>query len=188
MRVVHLVLLTATVFFTARSQAGAGPVTTLPTPAGLTPQMHGRTMVQGVPSTPLPIGVTRSAVSVPLLYPANSFKGTSAFLSPMMLGKVLGLQGANRALHLQQATLEPWYRAPLSRALNLYYIDRNRMIYEVTTTFNTTYARRGNRWSSGRTTFIVDAQTGRVLLSNVVGHMTQNAGAVRAGFLSRTRR
>ena len=165
----------------------AEPVTTLATPPGVVLHMKGSSVVTGTLATPLPIPVRRPTVRVPLIYAANSFKSSSFFVPPMSLGRLLNPSLVHTPLKVQSVVLKHWAAAPLSRVLNVYYIDRNRMVYEVTTTFNTDYAVRGNHWSSGRRTFVVDAETGRILLSNVVGRMTKNAGLDRATHFS-TRR
>jgi hypothetical protein len=54
--------------------------------------------------------------------------------------------------------------------LTMYAVDSNRMVYEVTATFSSTYHFSGMTYLSGSKTYVVDAQTGDVLYATVSGN------------------
>jgi len=58
--------------------------------------------------------------------------------------------------------------------LNLLTVSPDRTVYEVRTTFAAPYSIRGNTWSSGTRTFIVDAQTGDVLMGQTDGSLVHS--------------
>ncbi len=58
--------------------------------------------------------------------------------------------------------------------LNLLAVSPDRTVYEVKTAFSTPYTIRGNTWNSGRRTFIVDAQTGDVLMGQTDGALVHS--------------
>lgn len=58
--------------------------------------------------------------------------------------------------------------------LRLLTVSPDRAVYEVKTAFSAPYSIRGNTWSSGTRTFIVDAQTGDVLMGQTNGTLVHS--------------
>lgn len=100
----------------------------------------------------------------------------------MAIRSVLRIGVNNDKLALQRVELKRWSDSALvkSRIVSLRTVHPNHMIYEVVTTFSSDLVVRGNRWSSGRKTFLLDAETGRVIAIQTLGNQTANAGILRA--------
>lgn len=150
----------------------------------------------GITSTPLPqragtpLGprVPRSVKHgayngvVPMLFPANSDAAAS--------GKILSMRDALASVHLDQAGAQKrglvvqgvhlvrWgdiLRRSYSQGISLSQVSPGRLVYEIVATFSHPFAYKGNTWSSGTRTVIIDAATGDALFGSIDGHPTYSA-------------
>lgn len=148
-------------------------------------------MPAGASVTPAPDGQPGSPTTIVApKYIANQTASAASFLTPTDIGKRIGLDlQANAPLVLQRVQLKRWSDTDAYRSgVRDYLIDQNRLVYEVTTNFKTSYGVRGNVWSSGMRRFIVDAATGDALLSQTLGNQTVNAGKRMAALAVQHRR
>ena len=142
--------------------------------------------------TPGPYGDMTPTRATPMLYPDDSKNIRVRLVSPMALPRILQISGRPNGLVLQNVTLKHWADAtPVrARAFDLPTVHPNHLIYEVVTTFSSDQQAHGNHWSSGKKTFFLDAETGRIIAIQTIGHMTVNEGVLRArgGTLSAAKR
>lgn len=149
-------------------------------------------MTSASSSSPSPLGARNNVQVAPIRpkYSANNSIDHSLLFPSDDLWRAVGLDLArNNVLSVRSEELRSWSETDTARSgVRDYLIDPNRLVYEVTTTFRSDYAIRSNHWSSGTRRFIVDAQTGAVLLSQTVGNMTANAGEMHARLLHSARK
>ena len=132
----------------------------------------------GLPVPPDQQPIVRQAAAVK--YPNNSGKPTSAFVGVDRIPHILQLDRSNTVFHLENIQAKRWAESPAATgSLELLSVDPNREVYQVDTTFNKTYMHKGNVWSSGSKTFVVDAETGDILWSRTGGSLVQSAASVR---------
>lgn len=132
-------------------------------------------------ATPGPYGLNLPGLIAPILYPDNAGVSLSRFISPMLLARKYHLGDVSSGLSIREVTFEKFSQVDIIRSAHFVprTIGPNRMVYNVVTTFVTDQQAHGNHWSSGRKTFILDAQTGLVLFINTIGNRTVNAGVAR---------
>ncbi len=117
----------------------------------------------------------------PFAYPAN--------LNAAVNGKVLSTKDAlarvrldqsnaqSQGLQLHGINLVRWAdieKRPYTHGASLFFISPDRLVYEAVTKFNNPYSYKGNTWSSGTRTFVIDAATGDALYGNIQGHLTHS--------------
>ena len=136
-------------------------------------------MILAMLSTPAPLGHP-PGISAPVLYPANA-DAHRALLAPAAIEEKLGLRRPQTPLRLVSIALERWSAAH-DAMMQMATVAPNRLVYRVVTSFDTPYSAGGNTWSAGRSTFVVDAETGDVLLGTTSGNL------IRSGFVHPRRR
>ncbi len=117
----------------------------------------------------------------PFAYPANLNAATN--------GKVLSTKDAlakvrldqsdaqSQGLQLHGINLVRWAdieKRTYTHGASLFLISPDRLVYEAVTKFNNPYSYKGNTWSSGTRTFVIDAATGDALYGSIQGHLTHS--------------
>ena len=110
----------------------------------------------------------------PLRYPDNA-NFHHLLVRRAQIEDRLGLGKPHAPLRLVSITLERWSAAH-ERGFETYTVGPNRLVYRVVTAFDAPLDVHGNRWSSGRRTFIVDAETGDALYSVTQGNLIKSGG------------
>lgn len=124
-------------------------------------------------ASPAPVGQA-PAVSVPtaVRYPDNA-TWHRALVGRATIEHRLGLRRAHTPLHLVSITLQRWSDAH-DAGFQMLTVGPKRLVYRVVTSFDAPLEVHGNRWSSGRRTFVVDAETGDVLFSVTTGVLVRS--------------
>jgi len=109
-----------------------------------------------------------------LQYPRNDNAASLAsFKSSVQISQAILSAPSERMMQLAQANLVRFSQTnQAARGMNLYSVDPNRMVYEITATFSSHYTYFGTVWSSGSKVYVVDAASGDVLYATVSGTQT----------------
>ncbi|MFY9779238.1 MAG: hypothetical protein WAJ85_01855 [Candidatus Baltobacteraceae bacterium] len=153
---------------TRTSQAASSGTGQLP----LLPQSAGAAVGPVVPGGLDPHPLT---VLAPIKYPGNASGSFATFLTQADITDKLNL-AVNSQLHFNEMTLKQFGSIAEIAAgrFNALAVARDRMVYEVTTTFSLPFSSHGNTWSTGTRKFVADAATGDVIYTLTTGTLVSS--------------
>jgi hypothetical protein len=108
---------------------------------------------------------------MPVTYPDNSRLPPTAFLTRAQVQRRAYLQTGGAVREVSNIMSFSQVNAD---GLTIAAISPSRQVYEVTTNYAGSFSSLGNKYSSGRQTLVIDAQTGKTLESISSGTLTKS--------------
>jgi hypothetical protein len=155
--IVPTLSLAATILVLAGREVGAqgsAPLTISPTP----PECR-----QSMATANASLGPVVGAPPAPIHYADNSAASPRIFIDIERIPAIVGLDRPGTPLQLESIVLMKWLQTRIfATGARIPSIDPSRMVYEVTTRFDSSYSVRGNQFPAGNRVFVIDAVCGTV--------------------------